>query len=201
MKPSRHPVVLVHGLWDTEKVFTKLRTHLQTQGWDVHSFNMLPANGSAPLDVLAEQLLHFVNSTFSPDQTLDLVGFSMGGIVSRYYLQRLGGIDRVGRFVSISSPHKGTLTAYGSRHQGCKQMRPTHSFIKDLNQDLHQLEQVQFTSLWTPYDIMILPSNSSVLSVGRTERLSVSLHKNMISDHRSLRAITQALAEPLAQQH
>ncbi len=36
----------------------------------------------------------------------------MGGVVSRYYLQRLGGLARVRRFVTISSPHHGTVTAY-----------------------------------------------------------------------------------------
>jgi triacylglycerol lipase len=194
---DRHPVILVHGLWDTDRVFKPLRSHLETQGWDVYSLDLLPSNGSAPLDVLAHQLEHYIAKTFSPDQTLDLVGYSMGGIVSRYYLQRLGGLDRVARFVTLSAPHNGTLAAQFSRLKGCQQMRRNHPFIQDLNKDLHQLEQVQFTSLWTPYDAIILPSTSSILPVGRTERLNVSLHKFMVSDRRSLAAISRALAEPL----
>jgi triacylglycerol lipase len=194
---DRHPVILVHGLWDTEHVFKQLRSHLETQGWDVYSLDLLPSNGSAPLDVLASQLERYIAKTFSPDQTLDLVGYSMGGIVSRYYLQRLGGLDRVARFITLSAPHNGTLAAQFSRFKGCQQMRRNHPFIQDLNKDLHQLEQVQFTSLWTPYDAIILPSTSSILPVGKTERLNVSLHKFMVSDRRSLAAISRALAEPL----
>jgi triacylglycerol lipase len=197
MPTDRHPVILVHGLWDTEHVFKQLRSHLEAQGWEVYSLSLLPSNGSAPLEVLAHQLERYIAKTFSPDQTLDLVGYSMGGIVSRYYLQRLGGIDRVARFITLSAPHNGTLSAQFSSLKGCKQMRRNHPFIQDLNQDLHQLEQVQFTSLWTPYDAIILPSTSSILPVGRAERLNVSLHKFMVSDRRSLAAISRALAEPL----
>ncbi|NJM45431.1 MAG: alpha/beta fold hydrolase [Alkalinema sp. RU_4_3] len=194
---DRHPVILVHGLWDTAHVFKSMRLHLETQGWDVYSLDLLPSNGSAPLDVLAHQLEHYIAKTFAPDQTLDIVGYSMGGLVSRYYLQRLGGLDRVARFITLSAPHKGTLAATFSRFKGCQQMHPKHPFIQDLNRDLHQLEQVQFTSLWTPYDAIILPSTSSILPVGKTERLNVPLHKFMVSDRRSLAAITRALAEPL----
>ena len=43
---------------------------------------------------------------------LDIVGFSMGALASRHYIQRGAGKQRVRRFVSISGPHAGTLTAY-----------------------------------------------------------------------------------------
>jgi len=51
---------------------------------------------------LGQQVANYVAATFAP-KPFDLVGFSMGGIVSRYYVQRLGGIDRVQRFITLAS--------------------------------------------------------------------------------------------------
>jgi len=63
------------------------------------------------LDQLGQQVANYV-STFAPEQPFDIVGFSMGGIVSRYYVQRLWGIDRVQRLHYAGFPHHGTWMAY-----------------------------------------------------------------------------------------
>jgi triacylglycerol lipase len=196
--PDRNPVVLIHGLWDTTAIFKQLTPCLEQQGWQVYSLNLTPPDGALPLDQLAEQLAAYIEHTFGPNQPVDLVGFSMGGIIGRYYLQRLGGLARVQRFVTISSPHKGTISAFFSRMPGCMQMRIGSAFLNDLNRDLHQLAAVQFTSTWTPFDVMILPAWSSVLPIGRIQWLPIGLHKWMIYDRRSLRLVVEALAEPMA---
>jgi len=132
---QRNPVLLIHGIDDTEAVFHKMRAYLIQRSWSVYSLNLVPNNGDVGLDELAKQVADFVTATFAPEQSLDLVGFSMGGIVSRYYIQRLGGLNRVQRFLTISSPHHGTVVAYGSWRPGCIQMRPNSIFLKDLNSD------------------------------------------------------------------
>ncbi|MEM9091929.1 MAG: alpha/beta fold hydrolase [Cyanobacteria bacterium P01_F01_bin.53] len=104
---DRNPVVLVHGIWNTAGIFNPLRTHLEQLGWTVYALSMTPNNGDAPIGVLAEQVEAFVHECLEPNQPFDLVGFSMGGLVSRYYVQRLGGLSRVQRFITVSAPHKG----------------------------------------------------------------------------------------------
>ncbi|WP_448267898.1 esterase/lipase family protein [Nostoc sp. DSM 114159] len=194
---QRNPVLLIHGIDDTEAVFHKMAAQLRLQGWSVYSLNLLPNNGDVGLDELAKQVADYVTATFAPEQSLDLIGFSMGGIVSRYYVQRLGGINRVQRFITISSPHYGTVVAYGSRRPGCLQMRPDSIFLKDLNSDAVMLEQLDFTSIWTPYDLMIVPANSSQMPVGSQVIVPVTLHPWMLTDPRSLRVVTTALAKPI----
>ncbi|MEH1824115.1 MAG: triacylglycerol lipase [Nostoc sp.] len=196
---QRNPVFLIHGIDDTEAVFHKMRAYLIQRGWSVYSLNLVPNNGDVGLDELAKQLADYVTATFAPEQRLDLVGFSMGGIVSRYYIQRLGGINRVQRFLTISSPHHGTVVAYGSRRPGCVQMRPNSIFLKDLNSDVVILGQLDFTSIWTPYDLMIVPANSSQMPVGREVTVPVALHPWMLTDFRSLAVVTATLAEPIKQ--
>ncbi|NES93186.1 lipase, partial [Okeania sp. SIO2B9] len=144
-------------------------------------------------DKLAEQVANYVDKIFPPNQPFDLIGFSMGGIVSRYYVQRLGGIERVERFITISSPHNGTLTGYALNLAAPTQMRPKSAFLEDLNQDIALLEQINFTSIWTPYDAMILPARSSQIPVGKDIKINVLLHAWMVSDEKVLKLIVEEL--------
>ena len=65
----------------------------------------------------------------------------MGGLVSRYYVQRLGGIERVRRLITISTPHQGTLWAHMVGNPGSRQMRPGSAFLSKLNHDAAMLER------------------------------------------------------------
>lgn len=195
---SQNPVLLIHGIWDTGAIFDSMAAHLNRKGWDVHTIDLVPNNGDAPLEDLAEQVATYARKRFG-DQPFDLVGFSMGGLVGRYYLQRLGGIHNVQRFATLSSPHNGTLTAHGYLRPAGYQMRINSEFIQDLNTDIHTLRQINFTSVWTPLDAMILPASSSIVPVGRLVKVWVPLHAWMVSDWRGILAVEAALSEPLGQ--
>lgn len=194
---QRNPVVLVHGINDTGQVFRTMTTYLKKRGWSVYTLDLVPNNGDFGLEKLAQQLADYISKTFVAEQALDIVGFSMGGIVSRYYVQRLGGINRVQRFVTISSPHKGTVLAYASVRPGCVQMRPSSAFIEDLNSDLSMLKQLNFTSIWTPYDLMIVPTHSSRLPLGTEVIVPSRLHPWMLTDSACLAAVAEALSAPI----
>lgn len=194
---NRNPVLLVHGIWDTSAIFNTMSAYLSQLGWSVCGLSLTPSNGDKCLDHLAGQIADCAAKTFGPEQPFDLIGFSMGGIVSRYYLQRLGGIDRVQRFITISSPHHGTLTGYASRRPGCVQMRPNSQFLRDLNRDVAMLEKLNFTSIWTPYDLMIFPATSSKMPVGREVIVPVPLHGMMVKHPKVIKAVAEALAEPV----
>lgn len=190
-KPN--PVLLIHGIFDTIRIFDRMSLYLKNLGWDVYSLNLVPNYGILGLDKLAKQVDDYISKTFPPNQPLDLIGFSMGGVISRYYVQRLGGIERVERFITISSPHNGTLTAYALNLAAPIQMRPQSVFLEDLNQDIALLEQINFTSIWTPYDAMILPARSSQMPVGRDIKIDVLLHAWMVSDEKVLTVIVEEL--------
>jgi triacylglycerol lipase len=193
---NRNPVILVHGLWDKSVIFDTLSDYLQNLGWSVYRFDLIPNNGKLPLEQLAEQLKNHIDQTLDSSQPFDVVGFSMGGIISRYYIQRLGGIDRVGKLVTISSPHRGTWTAYASTQPGCMQMRPNSEFLQNLNRDAAEiLGKLDFTSIWTPYDLMILPASSSEISLGTQIQIPVALHAWMVKDTRTLKVLASVLSD------
>lgn len=196
-RTTRNPILLIHGITDTSSKMRKIASHLDDRGWHVHKIDLTPNNGDSRLEILAEQVADLISRTFAPHQPIDIVGFSMGGLVARYYVQRLGGIDRVQRFITLSSPHRGTLAAYFCERPGCVQMRPDSKFVRDLERDAHVLNQLNFTSIWTPFDLIILPPSSSQLGIGTEIMFPVAAHPLMVFDRRCLEAISNALSQPV----
>jgi triacylglycerol lipase len=187
-------VVLLHGIDDTTRLFSRLGPFLEERGWTVHAWNLVPNDGSAGIDALARQVQVRIDDALGRDEIFDLLGFSMGGIVARYYLQRLGGLARVERLVTISSPHRGTWMAYFRRNTGARQMRPRSMFLRDLDQDRADLARLKFTSIWTPLDLMILPAASSVIPEAKSIGVSVLAHPLMVRDGRVLQLVAEALS-------
>lgn len=190
--PERNPVLLVHGIADSERNMQWLARHLRRQGWEVHTLNLTPKWAQAGLEPLAAQIDGYAREQFGA-RKFDLVGFSMGGLVGRYYLQRLGGLDRVEHLVTLASPHHGTVLAHLVPNRGCRQMRPGSAFLRDLDRDAHRLDQVKFTSLYTPLDLVIVPARSSAMPQAHNVSLPVAMHPLMVIDQRCLRAVAAAL--------
>lgn len=197
MTNFRNPVVLIHGIFRKAYVFNRMAKYLKERGWDVHRFDIVPNTSIVGLDRLAQQIKTYVDQTFAPDQPIDLIGLSMGGLISRYYVQRLGGLDKIQRFITIASPHHGTYMAYLLPFIGSVQMRPGSDFLADLNGDVQQLEQVNFSSLWTPYDFVIVPAQSSIMPVGKNIKLSVFPHAMMVRSNSTLVTVEKALTDRL----
>lgn len=190
------PVLLIHGIDDTGQVFDKMAAYLSDRAWpDIHTLDLVPNNGDRELEHLALQVQHYVDTHLTQVPTFDLVGFSMGGLVGRYYIQRLGGAQKVRKFITISSPHHGTWLAYFRQNPAAVQMRPSSPFLQDLNEAIADLQQVDLTSIWTPYDLMIVPASSSQLPIGQNITLPVMAHPLMLTDERCLETVARVLEE------
>ncbi len=187
--------ILVPGWLDNVRTLGRLRTFLELAGHKAVICSPQPSDGSAPIPRLSQQLADFIEGGFAPGEPVNLFGFSMGGLINRYYLQKMDGWRRVCKLVTAASPHRGTMTAKLATLQAALQMRPDSDFILDLNSDLSALERVQFTSIWSPFDLTIVPANSSVLPVGKTRRVWSPAHGIMMYDPNVMRVIAQVLAE------
>ena len=176
------PILLVHGIYDQPRVFWQMQAHLEQGGRRVHCIGLRPNDGSVALAELGRQVAECVDTEFGEERVIDLVGFSMGGLVSRYYVQRLGGIQRVRRFVSIGAPHSGTWAAYAHSGAGARDMRPGSAFLRDLDRDAEMLERVGFVSIWTRFDLMIVPASSSRIAAGRSICVNTPLHPWLLRD-------------------
>ena len=130
-----------------------------------------------------------------PNGKFDLVAFSMGGLVSRYYVQRLGGAKRVEHFVTLATPHQGTRMAFLHPGEGVRQMRPRSSFLVDLERDAEVLRKVKFTSFYTPLDTVIVPARSSAVPQARNVPFWAVIHPSFLLEKRCLRAVSEALSD------
>ena len=190
----RNPVLLIHGIKDDARKMEPMARYLRAQGWEAKTMSFRPSWGQKGLDVLAGQVAKFVDENYAPGEKIDIVAFSMGGLVTRYYLQRLGGLARVQRYVTLSTPHHGTLLAYLIPNAGCRQMRFGSAFLRDLNSDADRLARLDFTSFWTPLDTIIVPARSSIMPQARNERMVIALHPLMVVQPSAKRAVAAALS-------
>lgn len=190
------PVLLVHGIWDQGARFERMRARLEGVGrGPVKAIDLAPNDGSLAIERLAEQVDAAARRLLrtSDAERIDLVGFSMGALVSRYWLQRMGGKERVRRFVSISGPQQGTLTAFAMGKAGVVQMRPGSPFLAELDADPDPWGDVEVHTLWTPYDLMILPPRSSQLPGAFDHPLRIPLHRWMITHPRAIERVVAIL--------
>ena len=190
--------VLVPGFNDDERMVAPLARSLERAGFATLCVAPQPSNGDAPIELLAKQLAAAIDNQLPPEQPLNLVGFSMGGLVCRVYIQQLGGLARTRRLITLATPHQGTYMAYVCERPACVQMRPGSSFLTELNRDLSALHHLQFTSLWTPFDLTIVPAMSSVLDVGNARAVFSPFHATLPLDPRIPGLITTALRRPLS---
>jgi triacylglycerol esterase/lipase EstA (alpha/beta hydrolase family) len=194
--PPIAPVLLVHGIWDDGARFDAMRGALHRAGiGPIDAIDLAPNDGSARIERLAEQVDAAARALLSRAETrhIDVVGFSMGALVSRFWIQRLGGKGLTRRFVSISGPHAGTLTAWALPKAGARQMRPGSSLLVELASDDDPFGDVAVHSVWTPYDLMIVPPASSRLERSAPHPVPVPLHRWMITDPRAVATVVEIL--------
>lgn len=197
---ARQPVVLVPGYQDNRKKMVPLAAYLSARGFDPLPLSPQPSNGSVGIDELANKLAEQIDAALGPDQPFNLFGFSMGGLIGRYYLQRLGGVRRVTRFVTLATPHLGSWSAKWIRSQQAPaivQMRPGSAFLQELNDDLATLDQVSFTAMWTPFDLSVTPYHHAYLPDRPTQRVLSPFHGLLVYDLSVQRTVERMLRMPL----
>ncbi|QNI47934.1 triacylglycerol lipase [Synechococcus sp. A15-60] len=193
---TRRPLVLVHGLWDTPRLFRRLERQLEAHHIPLLVPHLPHRLGAVPLCNLAEQLDGHIRRQFGEEQTIDLLGFSMGGVISRIWLQQLGGAHRTHRFISVGSPQRGTVTAQWIPpwlFAGLADMKRGSPLLRRLNDDVASLRQVDCLSYFCRWDLMVVPGWQAHLPVGAVHSISVLTHQQLVSDSRALDRLEQAL--------
>lgn len=186
-------VVLVHGFMDTSRLFRTLERRLAGDGHVCHAPNLSPRDARTGIAALSQQVARMVEQRVGAEQPLAMVGFSMGAIVARHYLQLLGGHARTRIFFAISGPHAGTLTAYCYPGQGARDMRPGSPLLRELDAAAGCLAGMRLYSYWTPYDFMIVPPSSAQWPGARAMRVSWPWHAHMVRHRRIVEDISQRL--------
>ncbi|WP_330322272.1 alpha/beta fold hydrolase [Streptomyces anulatus] len=152
------PVVLLHGFIDNRSAFVVLRRALTRHGHrHLESLNYSPLTRDirAAADLLGLHVEEICART--GHSRVDIVGHSLGGLIARYYVQRLGGDRRVRTLVTLGTPHGGTAVAPGAGiHPIVRQMRGGSSVIEELRTPAPGC-RTRFVSFWSELDQVMVP--------------------------------------------
>uniref|UniRef100_UPI0035D44A92 esterase/lipase family protein n=1 Tax=Streptomyces zingiberis TaxID=2053010 RepID=UPI0035D44A92 len=154
---DRPPVLLLHGFVDNRSVFVLLRRSLRRHGHRVEALNYSPLTcdiraAAAELGARVEEICERTGHA-----RIDVVGHSLGGLIARYYAQRLDGHHRVRTLVTLGAPHSGTTVApWLSAHPLIRQMRPDSDVIAELAGPARGCS-TRFICFWSDLDQVAVP--------------------------------------------
>jgi pimeloyl-ACP methyl ester carboxylesterase len=192
------PILLIHGLIDNRSIFTLLRRHLRRRGFGrVWTTNYQV--WTSDLRVAARRLGDTVAAIC--EQTgydrIHVVGHSMGGLVARYYVQRLGGDARVHTLVTLGTPHQGTRAARLLPRGVCRQLAPDSDIVAELARPAPDC-RTRFMSFWSDLDALMSPKQAARLDHPDLTVRNVLVrgvgHMSLPIDRRIVREISSTLA-------
>jgi pimeloyl-ACP methyl ester carboxylesterase len=157
------PILLVHGMIDNRSIFTLLRRGLVRRGFGrVLSINYSPLTTDVRVAAahLAEEVETLVAETGY--ERIHVVGHSLGGLIARYYVTRLGGDARVHTLVTLGTPHGGTFNAYAWPSNLCIQLRPGSDLMRELGAPVPGC-RTRFVAYWSDLDQMVFPQRNARL--------------------------------------
>ncbi len=164
------PVLLVPGYGGSTNSLTKLADVLRSHGRTAEVVS-LPGNGTGDLKTQARALDAAVKAILARTgaASVDVVGYSAGGVTARLWLRDDGGAALTRRLVTLGSPQHGTeLAAAGSSLPGscpvaCQQLDPDSALLRDLNAGDETPNGPQYVSVWTTADQVVVPPDSARL--------------------------------------
>lgn len=165
------PVLLVPGYGGSTRGLKVLGAALEAEGRDVRIVEA-PGSGTGDLRDAAAHLGEVVDATLAETgaPSVDVVGYSAGGVVLRFYVADLGGGSTVRRAVTLSSPHHGTDLAAIARSLGsrtcpvaCEQLDPDSDLLRQLNAGDETPAGPEWVALWTDDDGTVVPPESGDL--------------------------------------
>ncbi|WP_328749805.1 alpha/beta fold hydrolase [Streptomyces sp. NBC_00285] len=161
---AKPPVVLLHGFIDNRSVFVLLRRSLAQHGrQQIESLNYSPLTCDirSAAELLGRHIEEICERTGST--RVDIVGHSLGGLIARYYVQRLGGDARVRTLVTLGTPHAGTrVVPLASAHPIVRQMRPGSELLEELTRPAPGC-RTHFVSFWSDLDHLMDPLETACI--------------------------------------
>jgi pimeloyl-ACP methyl ester carboxylesterase len=151
------PILLVHGMIDNRAIFTVLRRRLRRRGFEsITRVNYSPVTNDvrgAARSFAAEVEAVVARTGY---ERVHVIAHSMGGLIARYYVQRLGGDERVHTLVTLGTPHSGSLHAHLLPVRLCRQLRPGSGLMTELALPAPGC-RTRFVAYWSDGDQVIVP--------------------------------------------
>jgi triacylglycerol lipase len=193
---KRNPIILIHGLWNTSSIFSSITSKLDEIGIEYFAPTLKHSYGITSIIDLTNTLNELILEKYGLKKKVDILGFSMGGIIGRYWIQKFNGYNRTRRFISIGSPHKGTFIAqlvpkYPFR--GISEMKIGSKFLRELAKNDFFLDDIECASFFTYWDLMVFPGWWTNLNFGEKISVKVYKHRNLVKNSFSVEKIIEKI--------
>jgi len=186
-QPVKLPVVYVPGFLSPFTYAWVFERGIKREGYDFEQV-AFPRMAAGDMVEMARYLATLVEAAAGEFGLVNLVCHSAGGLIARYYLQRLNRRAPVSSVVFLGTPHQGTLAAYpGFLVQTCRQMAPGSKFMSSLEDGgLGRILTERSLSVYSNHDLLVLPFESGRLAGARNVRMKGPFGHALPLDPRAL---------------
>lgn len=162
-------VVLVPGYGGSRTALTRLADRLDAAGRNTDVLT-LPGDGTGDLLAQADRLDRAVRDALDAGSpSVDVIGYSAGGVVTRLWVARHDGAQVARRIVTLGSPlHGARIAGVGAAlapdacPEACRQLAPGSDLLAGLDEPLPA--GLPWLSIWTENDETVQPPDSARLA-------------------------------------
>ncbi len=186
-------IVFVHGFGATGPIFEPMRLEVERRlslptahftYSSASTFEEITRSLGAYLDRLAH------------GRRLDLVGHSLGGLLSRWYVQEMDGARHVERIVTLATPHAGTASARMAIGPLRRVLLPGSLVLRRLSVGRERASRIAHTAFVAGADLMVTPPESAAAIDDASVRWFDELgHNGLLYDRGVHDALIDALAD------
>ena len=165
------PVLLIPGYGGSTVALEVLAGELRDEGRDA-TVVPLAGDGTGDLSAQAEALAVAAEAALARTgaPSVDVVGYSAGGVVARLWVRDFGGAEVARRVITLGSPHHGTTVAElavaivpDECPLACRQLVPGSDLLRELNAGDETPPGPAYISIWTTLDEVVTPPDSARL--------------------------------------
>lgn len=168
---AQPPVLLVPGYGGGTAGLDVMAAALRRQGRHV-SVVHLAGDGTGDLNSQADVLEDAVRRVVTAGATsVDLVGYSAGGVIARLWVRQYDGGSVARRIVTLGAPQHGTDLAALASHllpdkcpTACEQLATDSSLLEQLNDGDETPPGPKWVSIWTTDDEVSTPPRTASLT-------------------------------------
>lgn len=163
---QRTRTFILDGIWGSHSRWERLRSRVVSEVGPCRIWRY-DNSGRSSIESLGKALATELKQLDAP---VNLVGYSMGGLVVREALRQMPGL-KVRRVALLNSPNYGSAAACLLPLSACREMRPGSAFLKKLNAAPWTYPTL---ATWCPDHLMVFPGSS-----GRWRKASLVLRSDV----------------------
>ncbi|WP_037864277.1 esterase/lipase family protein [Streptomyces sp. NRRL S-340] len=194
---GRTPVVFVHDFTGNAGNWAAAEAVFEADGYSsgdlfAYQYNWTQSNATSAAGLAA--YVRQVLATTGAHQ-VDIVNHSMGGLVSNWYIRKLGGQPYVRHLASIAGANHGTTAAGACLvNVSCLEMYPGSAFLSTLNAGDETPGDTQYATWYSPCDGVIIPYTSTPLIGAANHLVPCQTHLGFLTDVLTLQAVEHFLS-------